>query len=233
MTSALACFNVTKAFDASGRGVFDVSLTVPAGSAHAILGPNGSGKTTIINLCLGYLAADAGRVEIWGTDIAAAAMDAKMRTAYVPEIARLYPHLSALEHFALFDRFLGFRGRTELHLSVLDTLHFPRASASDRVLTYSKGMRQKVAIALGLLKGADVFLLDEPTSGLDPKSSADFKSIVQSLKQENKAVLLCTHDVIGIAHIADRVSVVQNGRIVYEGDAPDPAHLLAEMGSHG
>jgi ABC-2 type transport system ATP-binding protein len=226
-TPALSCQDVTKAFS-DDRGVFNVSLSIAAGSAYAILGPNGSGKTTLINLCLGYIVPDRGRIEIQGQDITAAGAEARTRIAYVPEVARLYPHLTAFEHFVFFDRLLGHSGRNELHRSVLEALRLSAGAAGEPVRTYSKGMRQKVAIALGLLKGADVFLLDEPTSGLDPKSTTEFANVVQRLKSDGKAILMSTHDILGLPNFADRIGLLQRGRLLREGDTRDVAQVLAE-----
>ena len=227
----LRCDSVTKAFGA-GRGVFDVALSVRPGEGYALLGPNGSGKTTLINLCLGYLTPDSGRIEVDGIDVQGDSVRAKMRVAYVPEVARLYPHLSARGHLTFFDRLMGRAPRPDEYESLLATLRLPDSAAGEPVRNYSKGMRQKVSIALGLLKGADVFLLDEPTSGLDPNSTREFAGILARLKSEGRAILVSTHDVGNLSLLADRVGMLAEGRLVSEGDPATATRQLWSGQSH-
>jgi ABC-2 type transport system ATP-binding protein len=225
MTAVLSCSGVTKAFGADDRGIFDFSLDVAPGTACAILGPNGSGKTTLMNLCLGYLQPDRGSIKIAGVDIQRDPVKAKLKLAYVPEIARLYPHLSALQHLEFFDSVLGLSGRGEQHERVLRELGMTSEAMRDRLGTYSKGMRQKVAIALGLLKGAELFLLDEPASGLDALTRAELVKVINRLRGQGKAILFSSHDLSSIAETADRVVLLRGGRAVreLEGTAFDPA----------
>ena len=195
--------------------MFAIDLHVHLGECYALVGHNGSGKTTLVNLCLGYLTPDEGEVWIAGVPVATAPVAAKMHLAYVPEVARLYPHLTAREHLRFFDTLLGYKKRESEHDRVLTLLRMS-AVANEPVRTYSKGMRQKVAIALGLLKGADVFLLDEPTSGLDPESSREFVSVVRELKAEGKAILMATHDLSAVTALGDRCGVLTAGRLSRE-----------------
>lgn len=211
----LWCRGLTKSFG-SGRGLFDVSLRVAPGSVYALLGGNGAGKTTLINLLLGYLAPDAGETMIDGIDVARDPVAAKERIAYVPEVARLYPHLSAIENIRFFERLMGRERTGEEIASVLATLNFPRTAAGTPVQTYSKGMRQKTVIAMGLLKGAGVFLLDEPTSGLDPGGVATFAQLVVTLKRAGKAILFSSHDLQSVYASADLAGVLHRGRLIVE-----------------
>jgi ABC-2 type transport system ATP-binding protein len=221
----LSCRDVTKSFGSDTRGIFDFSLEVQAGTSFAILGPNGSGKTTLMNLCLGYLQADRGTIRIAGVDIARNPVEAKLKLAYVPEVARLYPHLSALQHLHFFDSLLPVPPRREQHERVLGELGMSADAMRDRVGTYSKGMRQKVAIALGLLKGAELFLLDEPASGLDALTRAELVKVINRLRGQGKAILFSSHDLTTVQETADQVVLLRDGRAVQQVDSSafDPA----------
>ncbi len=215
-TPAISLGGVTKRFEGSEKGIFDVSLNVGRGSSYALIGSNGAGKTTLMNICLGYLTPDSGEVRIDGIDAIRQPVAAKGRLAYVPEVARLYPHLTALQNMRFFEGLMGRMHDEDEYLRVLDHLGFPTGSARDRLGTYSKGMRQKVAIAIGLLKQANVFLLDEPTSGLDPKSRVDFARLVQRLREDGKAILFSSHDLQSVDASAETVGVIHKGRLVIE-----------------
>ena len=214
--SAISLGNLSKRFEGSEKGVFDVSLRVERGTSYALIGTNGAGKTTLMNICLGYLTPDSGEVHIDGVDAIREPVEAKGRLAYVPEVARLYPHLTALQNMRFFEGLMGRTHDEDEYLHVLEYLGFPAGSARDRLSTYSKGMRQKVAIAIGLLKQANVFLLDEPTSGLDPQSRVDFVRLVQRLRDDGKAILFSSHDLQSVDASADLVGVIHKGRLVIE-----------------
>ena len=186
--NGLVCRGVTRNFGVGHFGVRDVNFRVPYGSVYALVGGNGAGKTTILNLCLGFLTPDSGDIFLDGVPIGADWLKVRLRLAYVPEVARLYAHQSAMQNIRFFDSLAGRDHSDEEILDLLASLDFPRLAAKELASTYSKGMRQKVAIAIGLLKGSDVFLLDEPTSGLDPLSRAHFGEIVKRLRAEGKAI---------------------------------------------
>jgi ABC-2 type transport system ATP-binding protein len=217
MDVALECRDVSKEFAPSGRGVFDVSFRVARGSGFALLGDNGCGKTTLINVCLGFLEPDQGTVTVQGIDIREDPMGAKLQIAYVPEVVRLYSHLNAFDHLRYFDGLMGLGRRENLYEEVLEKLGLPRYVMGEPTRNYSKGMRQKIAIAMGLLKGAEMFLLDEPTSGLDSKSSREFARVINALKVEGKAVLFSSHDATSVELLADRFAVLRDGRVSAEG----------------
>jgi ABC-2 type transport system ATP-binding protein len=213
--NGLTCNGLTKRF-AADKGVFSLDLAVPPSTVFAIIGANGAGKTTLMNLCLGYLEPDEGEIRIDGIEVRRDPVAAKARLAYIPEVTRLYGDLSALRNMALFEGLMGRTHDDAVYEEILTRLAFPVASARDRVSTYSKGMRQKVAIAIGLLKGANVFLLDEPTSGLDPRAALDFIKLLNTLRGEGKAILVSSHDLHSVYSSADRVGVLHRGRLVVE-----------------
>lgn len=193
-----------------------LNLTVRAGEIYALLGANGAGKTTTLSLFLGFVRPESGSVRVNGIDPVAMPDSARRQLAYIPENVAIYEHLSARENIAYL---LDLAGQQESSAAIghalsaagLDVLaHDRRASG------FSKGMRQKVAIALALARKVPVLLLDEPTSGLDPQASAEFNRLLGVLRQQGVAVLMVTHDLLSAADIADRIGFISHGAIVDE-----------------
>jgi len=207
---------LTRVFDGGRTGVHEVSLHVRPGMIYVLVGGNGAGKTTLINLCLGHLRPESGAITIAGVDALCDPTAAKRRLAYVPEVAHLYGHLTAYENMRFFEELNGRTTIREQAQLTLASLRFPSAAFDQPVSTFSKGMRQKVVIGIGLLKRAEVFLLDEPTSGLDPGSAAHFRHVIKSLKDEGKAVLISSHDVHNVLTYADEIGVLHSGRLVHQ-----------------
>jgi ABC-2 type transport system ATP-binding protein len=214
-SSAIAVDTLVKRYKGV-TAVDGISFRLQPGSITGLLGGNGAGKTTILNLCLGFLKPDAGDIVIGGVSIRIGPLAVRKRVAYVPEVARLYAHQSALQNIRFFNSLIGERPTDDEILELLGTLDFPLTAAREPASTYSKGMRQKVTIAIGLLKGADVFLLDEPTSGLDPRSRGDFRGIMRRLRANGKAILFSSHDLDSVYEVADRAAVLRSGVIALE-----------------
>jgi len=211
----LACSGLSYRYPHSRNGIFDVGLAVERGEVYALLGANGAGKTTLIHLLLGFLMPLSGEVLVAGRPLAEDWVAARSRTAFVPEISRLYPTLSALQVLSFFD---GLMGR-QRYVAVLSRLGFPGDALRQPIARCSKGMRQKVVVALGILKGADLFVLDEPNAGLDLASSKELFQVIGDLAQEGKAVLLSSHDAIAFSQVASRIGVLHEGRLVREESA--------------
>jgi ABC-2 type transport system ATP-binding protein len=205
------------------RQVLDqMSLRVSAGEVYALLGGNGAGKSTTLQALLGFLRPTSGLVRVAGCDPAAEPEKVRRSVAYIPENVALYEHLSARENV---DYFLDLARATRVRPEVDQAFHavgLPKDAWERRVLGFSKGMRQKTAIALAMLRQAKVFLLDEPTSGLDPGAAADFNRLLANLRAERAAVLVVTHDLVGAADVADRIGFLEQGRIVQEMAASGP-----------
>lgn len=192
----------------------DLSLSVPAGSVTALLGGNGAGKSTTLSALLGFVKADSGTISVCGIDPGVAPDEARRRIAYLPENVALYEHLTALENA---EYLLALSGERPDHAAIVDA--FAAAGLQERAWeqrlgAFSKGMRQKVAIAVALLRQVPVLLLDEPTSGLDPRATADFNALALAVRERGTAVLMVTHDLLGAADIADRICFLEGGRIV-------------------
>ncbi|MFM7627136.1 MAG: ABC transporter ATP-binding protein [Gammaproteobacteria bacterium] len=209
-----------------GRSVLrGVSFAVQSGETYALLGGNGAGKSTTLLTFLGFLRPDSGAARVLGrrveTDIAAA----RRAIAYLPESAALYDHLDARENLQYLLDLGGSRARGADIERALDEVALPDAARSRRLAEHSKGMRQKVALALALLRDSEVLLLDEPTSGLDPLAIDEFHALVRRLAADGKAVLMVTHDLYGACRSADRIGLLRDGALVHEFVAPIDGHI--------
>lgn len=193
-----------------------LSVQVRRGEIYALLGGNGAGKSTTLNTFLGFTRPDAGAVRVCGIDVAASVLAARAQMAYVPENVALYEHLDARENI---EYFLRLAGTAWTDTSISDALRAVRLDENAwkrRLGGYSKGMRQKVAIALAVARAVPVLLLDEPTSGLDPHATAEFNTLLQALRAQGAAIFMVTHDLLGAAEVADRIGFLDHGRITHE-----------------
>lgn len=195
-------------------------LTLHAGDVYALLAPNGAGKTTTINLILGFLAPDAGTIAVCGQPAGAAEPHARGAVAYLPELVALYPELSGIENLRYFSLLASLELDDARLRALLAQAGLPAAAHGRAARTYSKGMRQKVGIAIALARQARLLLLDEPTSGLDPLAAADLSASLRAAAGGGMAILMATHDLYRIKEVATRVGVMHGGRIVRELD-PD------------
>jgi ABC-2 type transport system ATP-binding protein len=216
-----------------------LDLTVAAGEIYGLLGTNGAGKSTLIQLILGLLGRQAGTVEIAGFDPAAAGPEARRRVAYVPESVSAYPQLSGLENLRYFLRLARAETTDEATLAqALTAVGLPEEAWRRRVVQYSKGMRQKLVIAVAVARRVPLLLLDEPTSGLDPAAMAEFNQLLRQLKERGVATLLVSHDLLGVFEVADRLGFLARGRVVTEVAANGPAerfdlNLLRQLYTEG
>ncbi|WP_454830950.1 ABC transporter ATP-binding protein [Pseudoxanthomonas wuyuanensis] len=197
-----------------------LNLQVRPGEIYALLGGNGAGKSTTLNLFLGFIAASAGKASVCGHDAYADAARARRLLAYVPESVALYDHLTARENIGYFLSLAQApRDQATVVEPALRKVALPQDAWDRRVAGFSKGMRQKVAIALALARRAPVLLLDEPTSGLDPGATTEFNRLLKTLKSQGVAILMVTHDLLGAADVADRIGFLDRGRLDTELDA--------------
>ncbi|MBM5812673.1 MAG: ABC transporter ATP-binding protein [Gammaproteobacteria bacterium] len=205
-------------------------LSVGAGEVYCLLGANGAGKSTTISCFLDFVRPDAGSAMIGGTVVAQDPIGTKRRLAYIPETVMLYGNLSALENLEYFATLAtgGRPVRAEL-AQHLRTAGLTDAQLEQRVGGFSKGMRQKVGIAIALAKGADVLLLDEPTSGLDPKASNEFHRLLGLMRDRGAAVLMATHDLFRAKESGTRIGIMKAGRKVAELRADEIGHADLEQ----
>lgn len=206
-----------------------LDLTLPAGQVFALLGPNGAGKTTTINLILGFIKADAGRVAVCGVDAALDPLRAREHIAYIPEQVALYPGMSGIDNLRYFTTLAGLAIEDARLRVLLTEAGLAEEAQPRRAGSYSKGMRQKVGIAIAMARSAKLLLLDEPTSGLDPSASAEFSRVVRAAAARGTAVLMATHDLYRIKELANRVGVLHRGTIVEEFDPAALDHVALEQ----
>ncbi len=205
----------------SGREVLrNVSFSIAAGAVHALLGGNGAGKTTALLTFLGFLAPAGGTVRVRGRDVGEDIGGARRAIAYLPEAATLYSHLNAYENLRYFLSLAAAEPDRGALDAALDRVALQAEARGAPIQTYSKGMRQKVAIALAILRDTPILLLDEPTSGLDPVAIDEFNRLTRELAESGRTILLVTHDVYGACHVADRIELLHDGELVGAFDRP-------------
>ena len=209
---ALVAQSVSKKF-ADTEALNDVSFSLGSGEILCLLGPNGAGKTTLINVFLGFIQPDCGSVSVFGVDPSHDLESARRNLSYVPEFVAIYDELTALQNLELFNSFAEDQRSTSELSQLLERVGLSTSSHNSKTADFSKGMRQKVGLAIALSKNANVILLDEPFTGLDPVSATDFCQLVDSLREEGKTVLLATHDLFRVSEIATQIAILRNGRI--------------------
>jgi ABC-2 type transport system ATP-binding protein len=192
-----------------------LNLEVRPGEVFCLLGANGAGKTTTINLFLNFIEPSGGKARINGIDVTERPLETKKWIAYIPEQVMLYRNLTGLENLEYFTALAGngSYSRGELR-SFFGQVGLQSDAADKRVSTYSKGMRQKVGIAIAVAKHAKALLLDEPTSGLDPKAANEFSELLRKLSGEGVAVLMATHDLFRAKESGSRVGIMRHGKLV-------------------
>ena len=212
---------VTLAYGAQNV-LHELSLSVPVASITALLGGNGAGKSTTLAALLGFVRAQSGMIAVCGIDPGSNPDAARRRIAYLPENVALYEHLSAVENA---EYLLALSDEHQSRQAITETFKAAglQEQAWDRRLSgFSKGMRQKVAIAVALLRKVPVLLLDEPTSGLDPSATSDFNALVSQVRDRGTAVLMVTHDLLSAADVADRIAFLEGGRVTDDVAASGP-----------
>jgi ABC-2 type transport system ATP-binding protein len=196
------------------QAVDGISLEVQRGDVVGLLGPNGAGKTTVIKMLLGLVRPDAGEAMLLGRP--AADPSARSRVGYLPELFRYQPWLNAAEVLALHVRLSGVavpeRDQRE-RLALVGLAD----RAGDRVGGFSKGMQQRLGLAVALVAGPELVVLDEPTSALDPVGRVDVRDIVLALKAQGVAVLLNSHLIGEVERVCDRVVILDRGRVAASG----------------
>lgn len=214
--AALQISGLTKRF--TELAVDDLSLTVRSGEFYALLGPNGAGKTTTLRMVAGLLEADAGAVSICGIDTVTDPIEAKRILAWVPDEPMIYDKLTPLEYLEFVSGLWSMDA--DLARFKADTLleQFGLAAhADERCGGFSKGMRQKVALAGALIHEPRLIILDEPLTGLDAGSARQVKRVLQDLVAGGVTVIMTTHILEVAERMADRIGIIAKGRLVAEG----------------
>jgi ABC-2 type transport system ATP-binding protein len=198
-----------------------LNLKVNQGEIYCLLGANGAGKTTTIKLLLGFILPTNGIALINNKDVHQKAIDTKKSLAYIPENLTLYPNLTAIENLDYFSGIAGIQlSASELSNHLIEA-GLEEAFFNKRISTFSKGMRQKVGIAIALAKNAQALLLDEPTSGLDPKASHEFGLLLKKLCDKGVAILMATHDLFRARAVATHIGIMKDGQLKKQFNARD------------
>lgn len=226
---ALSISKLRKSFDKPA--VNDLSLTVKRGEFYALLGPNGAGKTTTLRMVAGLLAPDAGKIEICGINVEDDPIAAKQIVAWVPDDPMVYDKLTPLEYLE-FVAGLWNMESAKAYSKAMDLLNWLGLAANkdDRCEGFSKGMRQKIALAGALIHDPKLIILDEPLTGLDAGSARQVKSVLRKLVDDGVTIIMTTHILEVAERMADRLGVIANGQLIAEGTLED---LRKQAGQNG
>lgn len=209
-----------KQFD-SFTAVDDVSLSVPDGQLLALLGPNGAGKTTTVRMLSAILKPSRGRATVQGYDVVRQADQVRRAIGVLTEQPGLYARMNGLEYLQFYGRLYGLADYdTQAKSHHLFKQFYMEGAETRRLGTYSKGMRQKVGLIRALLHDPAVLLLDEPTSAMDPHSAKLVRDAILSLRDNQRTIVLCTHNLAEAEQLADKIAIIKQGRVVAQGTLP-------------
>ena len=213
----IEAIDLTKRYDETQLALDALNLKVSPGEIYFLLGANGAGKTTIINIFLNFIEPTSGRAFINAIDVTKEPLEAKKYIAYVSEDLMLYGNFTARQNLDFFAKLGGKQGlKKDDCYQVLREVGLDEKTFEQKLKEFSKGMRQKVGLAIAIVKDAPAILLDELTSGLDPKVGAELMETLDQLRARGKAILVATHDIFRAKEIADRIGIMKEGRKVME-----------------
>lgn len=213
----IEAINLSKRYEDGTLALDGLDLKISTGEIYCLLGANGAGKTTTIDLFLDFIEPTDGRALINGINVHEHPLQAKKYVGHLSENVKLYGNLTALQNLSYFSLLGGVDGISKEEMAdVLHRVGLPKKAFEQRVKEFSKGMRQKLGIAIAMIKDAPALLLDEPMSGLDPKAAAEFLETLKSLRDQGKAILMSTHDIFRAKELADRLGIMKEGRRMVE-----------------
>ena len=192
----------------------NLSLEVKSGEIYGLLGANGAGKSTTLNLLLGFLTADRGEINM--LDINDNSIIQQDRIGYIPENVNLYPYLTGIENLDYFSKLAGLKFTLEELARFLLECGLEEEAFNKSISEYSKGMRQKVGIAIAYAKNAKIYLLDEPASGLDPLSSNELSILLKNMSERGATILMASHDIFRVRETCHKIGILKNGSLVKE-----------------
>jgi ABC-2 type transport system ATP-binding protein len=220
---------LTKRYEDGVLALDHISFGVQKGEVYAMLGGNGAGKTTAINLFLNFIEPTEGEALIDGIATHREPLRAKEKIAFVSENVMLYPNFTAMQNLDYFTRLSGRPAPSRgAYREVLLRVGLEEEAHGKRLKGFSKGMRQKCGIAIAIMKDAPAILLDEPTSGLDPQAGFEFMGLLKSLRDEGKAILMSTHDIFRAKEAADVIGIMNRGHLVMQRPSRELAGLDME-----
>lgn len=211
----LQTIELSKRYEDGNLALDTLNLEVKPGEIFCLLGANGAGKTTAINLFLNFIEPTYGQALINGIDVTKEPLETKKYVSYVSENVMLYGNFTARQNLDFFAKLGGKKNLSKTdYYNLFRSIGLQEDAFERKLKKFSKGMRQKVGLAIAMVKDADNILLDEPTSGLDPKAAAEFMSILKKIRNEGKSILMCTHDIFRAKEIADKVGIMKEGCLV-------------------
>jgi ABC-2 type transport system ATP-binding protein len=220
---AIASTALTKRFRGGQLAVDHVDLAVPQGSVYGFLGPNGSGKTTTIRMLLGLAYPTSGSAELLGLAMPDRATEVLDKVGSLVEGPAFYPYLSGWDNLVRYDaadRSVDPRTAKKRIGTALERVGLT-AAAKKRYRNYSLGMKQRLAIASGLLRPRDLIILDEPTNGLDPQGTREVRALVRQIAAEGITVFVSSHLLAEVEQVCTHVGVMRTGRLVFQGPLPE------------
>ncbi len=209
--------NLTKYYG-KHKALDGINLKIEENEVFGFLGPNGAGKTTTINIILGLIQPSSGSVRVAGLDVLKNPVEVKKVCGYLPENAGFYGHMTAKQNLLYFAEFYDM-DKDEAAKRVEELLELVGLSgaADKKVGEFSRGMKQRLALAQALINDPKVVFLDEPTSGLDPAGAADFRRIIKLLKKEGKTVFFSSHILSEVKEVCETIGIIHRGKIVAKG----------------
>jgi ABC-2 type transport system ATP-binding protein len=213
----LEAINLSKRYEDDNLALDNVSFSVHPGQIYSMLGGNGAGKTTAINIILDFIQPTSGETKVCNIITQKEPLKAKQNIAYVSENVMLYTNFTAIQNLDFFAHLAGKSMFNESdYKNVLLRVGLQEEAHHKKLRDFSKGMRQKCGIAIAIIKDAPVIILDEPTSGLDPKAGFEFMHLLKSLRDEGKAIFMSTHDIFRAKDVSDVVGILDNGKLVMQ-----------------
>jgi len=220
---AIASSALTKRFRGGQLAVDHIDLAVPRGAVYGFLGPNGSGKTTTIRMLLGLAYPTSGSAELLGVPMPAGAVSVLSRVGSLVEGPAFYPYLSGWDNLARYDatdRTVPPKTAKARIGSALERVGLT-AAAKKKYRNYSLGMKQRLAIAAGLLRPRDLIILDEPTNGLDPQGTREVRALVRQIAADGITVFVSSHLLAEVEQVCSHVGVMRTGQLVFQGSLGD------------
>jgi ABC-2 type transport system ATP-binding protein len=214
-TKMLQISQLSKSFNGQ-KAVQNLQLQVKAGEIYGLLGPNGAGKSTTLSMIMGLVKPDTGSISLEGEEVEQNLQKTRAKIAYLPEQVALYPFLSGLENLDYFCRLSGLQYKHNELKNWLSKTGLSSDAHGKKASYYSKGMRQKVGMAIAFAKQARLLLLDEPSSGLDPTASNELTGMIKDAASQGLAVLMASHDIYRVRDLCHRAGILAEGRLLEE-----------------
>lgn len=219
VTPAIEARGVRKHFGHS-VALNGVDLDLPRGHFLTLFGPNGAGKTTLIRILASLARPSAGEVRLFGQEVESSGADLRRRIGVISHRSFLYGALTARQNLTFYARMFDVPDREQRVTEILETVGLTRR-AHDPVVSFSRGLEQRCAIARALIHDPDLLLFDEPFTGLDPEAADQLLNLLHSLHDAERSVLLTSHDLGRGAEMADQVAILTTGKIAYSGSRGD------------